>query len=163
MIKYDILRQTIIVNNPPHAYFHPYDFYMISPFDQITTFTVYLEPYLHQHIREYQNILTVDKIPSGPLQELVTPLRPTKLSPFQPFYSPFDDQFQCKYAIIRYPGQPISQKCYQQFLTHSDIPSLLGFLASSGYTVNTDITKVIQRSNVMPPSGKRMVCVASYQ
>ena len=136
---------------------------MISPFEQTPTFTVYLEPYLHPHIREYQNILTIDRMPFGPLKDLVTQLRPTKLSPFQPFSSPFDDPFgSCKYAIIKYPGQPVTQKCYNQFLTHSDIPALLGYLATNGYTVNTDITKIIQRSNTMPPGGKRMVCVSTY-
>ncbi len=135
---------------------------LISPFEQNPTFTVYLEPYLHPHIREYQNILTTDKMPTGPLKDLVMPIRPPRLSPFQNAYSPFDDPFgHCKYAIIRYPGQPVSQKCYNQFLTYADIPSLLGYLGSNGYNVNTEITKTIQRSGSMPPGGRRMICVVS--
>jgi hypothetical protein len=134
-----------------------------SPFAAIPSFTVYVEPYLDTYNKEYLNIITVDKMPGGPLAPLITRMRGQKLSPFQS-YCAFNAN--CTLAISRYRNSAHSNKG-NRFLLAEDIPSLLAFLQSNGYTIDTTITKMIQRSNInigntACDNKKKMVCVVSY-
>jgi hypothetical protein len=137
--------------------------YMESPFASVSNFTVYVEPYLDTYNKEYLNIITVDKMPGGPLAPLVTQIRGEKLSPF---HSHCSFSTNCILAISRYHHKGQSKK-RDQFLLAEDIPSLLAFLQSNGYTVDATITKMIQRSNInigntACDNKKKMVCVVTY-
>jgi hypothetical protein len=43
-----------------------------SPFFQTISYTLYVEPYLNTYSKQYQNIITIDKKPVGPLAQLVS-------------------------------------------------------------------------------------------
>ena len=109
--------------------------------------TVTIESYLNPHSKQYQNILVLDKMPLGPLSTFVVRFNPRKLSPFQ--VDDDDDMFnRCHFAIRRND---------RSFLTVDDIPSLLSYLTSNGYTIDSQLTKVVQKTN----HNKHFVCIFS--
>ena len=131
-----------------------------SPFENVNSFTIYVEPYLDTYNKEYLNIITVDKMPPGPLAQMITHISPQKLSPFQTQCS-FSNN--CMMAISRYYNKTVCKKG-NRFLLAEDIPSLFSYLQNNGYTVDTAITKIIQRSNInignnFCDTKKKMVCV----
>jgi hypothetical protein len=136
-----------------------------SPFENVNSFTVYVEPYLDTYTKEYLNIITIDKMPDGPLATLAMTINPPKLSPFQSSICSFTNN-NCKMAISRYYNKGLCKKS-NRFLLAEDIPSLISYLQLNGYIVNTEITKIIQRSNInigntVCDNKKKMVCVVSY-
>ena len=125
-----------------------------SPFTQISTYTLSIEPYLNTYSKQYQNIITIDKVPAGPLAQMVSHFNSPKLSPFQS--TNFPNHNLCKYGIRRNYNTSACREDY--FLTADDVPSLLGYLTTNGYTIDTSITKIIHKSNIP----KKVVCVVSY-
>jgi hypothetical protein len=124
-----------------------------TPFPEIEVCTVYLEPFLNSYYKEYQNILTVNREPTGPMATYVKRINPPKLSPFM-FPSPFDSPFDnCVYAFVRNP-HTFTLKNNNPFLNEKDVPSLLGFLKKNGYTVDMDTVKIMHKSGI----SKRFIC-----
>jgi hypothetical protein len=111
-------------------------------------YTLSIEPYLNTHTKQYQNIIVVDNMPTGPLQKYVTRYMPQKLSPFYDV----NETIQCKYAIIARQNK--------DFVTDADLPALLSFLNSNGYTVDSQTTKVVQKSTITHK--KNFVCIFTY-
>jgi hypothetical protein len=131
-------------------------------FDSGSSFVLYLEPVLNSFVQEYMNVITVSSLPPGPLQPLVSTLNAPKLSPFRE-PSPFDGRpfGSCIYVLMRYPGKRAlsSMRYVNDFMTADDIPAVLGFLMENGYQVDTDLSKMLMKSEVMGGasnySGKR--------
>lgn len=111
-------------------------------------YTLSIEPYLNTHTKQYQNIIVIDNVPNGPLQKFVTRYMPQKLSPFYDV----NETVHCKYAIIARQNK--------DFVTDAELPALLSFLNSNGYTVDSQTTKVVQKSNITHK--KNFVCIFSY-
>lgn len=158
------LKQNLcLFHNTHRKYFHNMD---SSPFDAISTYTVYIEPYLNTIYKEYQRILTIDKQPAGALAPLV---RPINTKPLSPFYSPpqLADPFSCTYAIMRYPNA-VASKSTNAFLTVKDIPTLIAFLKTNGYAVDMDVLKITDKCggnigfNDHTGGKKTMVCTFTY-
>jgi len=137
---------------------------MQSPFysSPSNTIVMYLEPYLNRYYKAYENIITLSDMPTGPLADLVTPLSFPKLSPFQdppPFFS---NPMNCTYVLLRYsksqcPGNP-SLKTIDYFMTAEDIPAIFSYLRSNGYTIDTELTKLLTHSKIKigGPSDKKI-------
>jgi len=112
---------------------------MESPFAKTNTIIMYLEPYLNTYHKTYQNILTFNDMPLGPLSDMVTAIKTNRLSVFQepgPFHS---NPFNCTYVLLRYPkrGFP-SNGCVKQtdcYMSADDIPSVLSYLEENHYKV----------------------------
>lgn len=121
-----------------------------APFLQTLSYVLSIEPYLNTYSKQYQNILTIDKMPMGPLSQMVSRYSSPKLSPFQ------GSNDCCKLGILRQGG---NRENY--FLTEEDVPGLLGYLTTNGYAIDTSITKVVQKAGIMMQN-KRMVCVLKY-
>ena len=134
------------------AFFISLHFYMCdSPFSQTSSYTLSLEPYLNTYSKQYQTIITIDKMPLGPLSQLVSHYISPKLSPFQRV-----ENNCCKYAIRRnYSGKAIRD---DYFLTTEDMPSLLSYLNANGYTIDANTTKIVQKTG----TNKNMVCIFTY-
>ena len=56
---------------------------MESPFSNHNTIVFYLEPVLNPIHKSYQQIITLDAIPQGPLSDMVSPISVPKLSTFK--------------------------------------------------------------------------------
>jgi len=143
----------------------------------LRTFVIYLEPILNSYYQAYQNVLTLNTMPPGPLVDLVTMINLPKLSPFQSastYASPFYQGGNCTAVLLRYPdlaGSGLGAcKVADAFLGADDIPDLFSFLVSNGYTIDTSLTKMMNQSRVMiggvserTLSGdRRMVAMVSY-
>jgi hypothetical protein len=142
-----------------------------SPFsDSRTSFALYLEPVLNQYYQTYQNVITVNHCPSGPIADMIIPISTVKLSPFQEngqFSEPRYDS--CMFILCRYrKTSPLASiKNTKYFMTAEDIPSVLSYLIDNGYKINTDVTKLLFKSGLVDSQknyrGKRkMICLASY-
>ena len=75
---------------------------MESPFSNHNTIVFYLEPVLNPIHKSYQQIITLDAIPQGPLSDMVSPISVPKLSTFQSFHTLASPQ-SCVFALLRYP------------------------------------------------------------
>jgi len=158
---------------------------MESPFAKYSqggsscTFVLYLEPILNPYFKTYQNIITVDQIPSGPLGDMIALIHLPKLSSFQEagvFSSPnFGRGFggSCLYALTRYSTKVIgfNWKTADAFMGADDVPSVLGFLKAKGYTIDTELTKMILESRVEVggvsdrrfSGDRKVICFVSYE
>ena len=148
---------------------------MASPFDSNVpnrSIVMYLEPILNSFYQTYQNIITLSAVPQGPIQSMVSPFNPPKLSEFQQV-SPFSrGGFNCVYVLWRYPTGSSSRsgKTTDNFMTADDIPSVFSYLTANGYTIDTSLTKMLAQSriDVGGPSTSRlsgdrkMVCMFSW-
>ena len=131
---------------------------MESPFSKFgsgSTFVLYLEPILNPYYKAYQNIITLDKMPNGPLADMVSMVNLPRLSPFQEagvFSNPSFGRGilggSCAHVLLRYPKKScgINWKTIDNFMGADDIPSVLGYLRANGYIVDTDLTKMIFKS-----------------
>lgn len=138
-----------------------------SPFEGGSSVILYLEPLLNTYYKEYMNVLTVSDFPDGPLRDLVARIRSEKLSPFT-LCSPFDHGDSCTMVLSRYPHTKPYMGCIDGFMQAKDIPAVLGYLQRNNYNIDTDITKIIQRSGVSVDTDcnrgtRKMICMFSYK
>lgn len=126
----------------------------ISPFDKYkhNTITMYLEPILNTYYKTYQNVITFDSMPPGPISKMVCQVRMEKLSPFQSLTSssPFLGQ-SCVHVLCRYPcsgSGSFSQKQSDYYMGKDDISSVFSYLRDNGYTIDTDLVKMMNKSRI---------------
>jgi hypothetical protein len=122
----------------------------------MNTFTISCIPYYDRFNQCYQNILSVNSIPNGPLARLIRRIKYNKLSPFQqngPCYK-YDE---CKYAIIG----GIKNKCCE-FMTQEQIYELTSFLLSNGYQIENQITNTLNNSQIKNSRNKPLYVVTYY-
>lgn len=124
---------------------------MISPFDNLSqqSYVLSLETVLNSFTHNYCKIIVIDRIPVGPLASLVTTLSSPKLSPFQ--NNPFGHS--CIHPIVRFPNTSPNLNQIEQFLTSHDIPSIISFLRSNNYTIDSDMTTMVSGFSLSPSSG----------
>ena len=148
---------------------------MESPFSQSSGISFYLEPILNNHYKTYQQIITVNCIPEGPLNNLVSPISVPKLSKYQqlgPLQTPNGYIDHCVYAVLRYPKNSgrKSMKFSDSFLGPDDIPSLFGYLSKNGYQIQTDLTNMLfhssvqigKQSNYRLSGNRKLICFATF-
>ena len=107
------------------------------------TYTLSVQPYLDQHNKCYRKILTLNAKPIGPLAQYVKQINAPKLSPFKE-PSPCCPSKSCLLAITNID----CGGCSSDLMCVDDIPNLFSFLSSSGYTIDTGLTKLMQKSDV---------------
>lgn len=127
-----------------------------SPFYNNSSMTIvmYIEPFLNTFYKTYQNIITLSSMPTGPLSNMVSIIPSPKLSPFQNT-SPFSNNpNNCLYVLLRYPknssrGSGNSAiKFRDSFMFAEDIPSVFSYLRTNGYIIDTDLTKMMNKSRI---------------
>ena len=124
---------------------------MESPFAEHgsgSTFVLYLEPILNSYFQTYQNVITLDRMPTGPLADMVTVVDLPRLSSFQEAGTRIGSS--CVHVLLRYRKSSglFSWKNSDIFMGADDIPSVLGYLRCNGYTIDTDLTKMMFKSRV---------------
>jgi hypothetical protein len=147
---------------------------MESPFSQNKSFVLYLEPILNSYYGAYQNIITLNTRPPGPLADMVTHMSMPKLSPFQEAGVFSGIRGNCALVLLRYPvhvgvgGKGI--KATDSFMGADDIPSVFSYLLSNGYRIDTDLTKMLFKSKAMVggvsdtrfSGDRRMIAMVTY-
>ena len=136
--------------------------------------SLYLEPYLNEYYKTYQHIITLDTMPNGPIAPMVKMIRMPHLSPFYSSNTGSNSGLnsQCLLALMRYPGSSGNNiKASDAFMGSDDIPAVFGFLTANGYTINTDLVKMMNGSQIAlggtfsesRNSGiRKLICMFSY-
>ena len=127
------------------------------------TFTITTQPYLDNNNQNnnqcYKNILMINVVPDGPLNAFVRRLQLPRLSPFQTR----DDCNQMKNCglVLINPFQNVSCRKGCNYMTPNEIPDLYSFLTSNGYQIDTQLTNMMNNSEVKL-TNSRIVCSATY-
>lgn len=97
---------------------------------------------------EYDNIITINLFPKGPLAKIVRQVNfsNNKLSDFT------DYENKCGYALLSLRGVGGGAGCggkkNHHLMTANEIPDLFSFLLSNGYKIDTSLTKMMNNSNI---------------
>ena len=109
------------------------------------------EVYLDKFNECYKKIITIHPKPkNNKLNSMIKTISREKLSPFQE-NSTCCAQSKCIYAFI-------NPSCKCELLCIDDIAILFNFLLSNGFKINTDITKIMLKSDVRIPN---LICFIS--
>ncbi len=125
------------------------------------TFTITSQPFYDQYNQCYKNIMMVNLEPQGPLSRLVRRLRLPRLSPFQR-EGPCNPIQKCGLALTS-----INIGCCNKYnsgcdlMTPNEIPDLISFLQSNGYQIETQITNMLNQSEIKL-SDKRLAFTVTY-
>ena len=126
---------------------------MDSPFSDCSSFVLYLEPIYNSFYQTYQNVITLNCNPPGPLNNMVTRVNLPKLSPFQE-PGPMFDMNTCTYVLLRYPVSKIGTgntalKNNHALMGADDIVSVFGYLQKNGYKIDSSTTSMLQDGRVL--------------
>ena len=139
----------------------------VSPFANTNSLiALYLEPHLNTFYKSYHNIITLNAMPTGPLSNLVSSISSPKLSPFHD-YTSFSSHPQCTFVLQRYPNNSSSSpKNPDFFMGADDIPSVFSYLQQNGYTIDTNLTKLILKTNISTGgnlnASRKIICTIQY-
>ena len=123
------------------------------------TVSLFSQPYLDKFNQCYKNIVTLNMTPQGPLGALVRRVQFPPLSEFkQP--GPCTPYKQCGLAIVSFENGG----CCNSLMTVDEVPNLISFLVSNGYSIDTSITKMFNGSEIRfdTGTGNKLICFINY-
>ena len=126
------------------------------------TFSLFSRPYLDEYNKCYKNIVTVNLQPRGPLSELV---KFVKFPPLSEFKQGSNNKIkQCGYALLSLDSYHTSDKFGENLMVVDEVPKLISFLISNGYTVDTSITKMFNQSEIRFDTdlSNKLICFVTY-
>ena len=135
-----------------------------SPIQQSKTVSLFSQPFLDTYNKCYKNIVVINLQPQGPLADLV---RITKFPPLSEFKTPgpCSPIKQCGYALMSLGGCNMGcGKFGEDLMVVDEVPNLISFLVSNGYTVDTSITKMFNQSEIRfdTNTGNKLICFITY-
>lgn len=115
------------------------------PLGSGASYGLYTRVYLNPLSKEYETILVLDRHPmeNTELRELLKPIRLPPLSPFKPRSKISCGSGTMVYAIRSLRWENGKQQSWR-LMSPDELPLLVSFLASNGYIINTELTKMIQ-------------------
>ena len=162
-------KKNIVTNIPP----------VISQNVSSKTVSLFSQPYLDTYNQCYKNIVVINLMPQGPLAELVTRVKFEPLSEFK-VSTPCNPYKQCGLALMSInnfnncmsnnymsnncmSNNCMSNKCLD-LMDVNEVPNLISFLVSNGYTVDTSITKMFNNSEIRfdTNTGNKLICFVTY-
>jgi hypothetical protein len=123
------------------------------------TITITSQPFYDEYNQCYKNILTVNNVPFGPLNKLVRRIKFPKLSPFQ-VAGPCTPIPKCGLALVNRTMNMVHCGCV--LMTPDDIPDLIEFLLGNGYQMETQITNMLNQSELKLNNKKLAFTVTYY-
>jgi hypothetical protein len=128
------------------------------------TFMISTQPFYNPYDQSYQNILTVNIDPPGPLHKLVRGFRHPRISPY--YHIDLDNRMSnCSLAIQSLKQNMINNMPYSRcndLMSPDEIPDLISFLLANGYQLETQITNMLNQSEVKPSHNKLNFAVTYY-
>ncbi len=109
-------------------------------------------PYYNSILQEYTNILVLNKYPDGPLKTISKQIRQNKLSPFEANTN-LCPKPNCVIAITQINN-------YNELMCIDQLPNLFEFLINNGYTIDNNVTKILQKTNVK--MNGEFICIIKY-
>ena len=129
----------------------------------IKTFTITSQPFYDQYNQRYTNILTVNAEPCGPIRKIVRRIQFPKLSPFQA-----DEWYPTCGLALKSLGNENNRMRnnrigkFNDLMTPDEIPDLMTFLLGNGYQMETQITNMLNQSEVKWNNKKLAFTVTYY-
>ena len=123
----------------------------------MSLYSFYIQPYYDTANEQYINIVTINKNPNGPLSNYITTLRYNKLSDFSGFNKTCKPL--CIYAI---KNINLSSCNNLNLLSAENIDELVTFLIENNYTINKDITKIMNNEKIYVNNGKKLLFYTNY-
>ena len=108
----------------------------------MNTYALYTRVYLNTFTQQYDTIVTIDRLPEC-LRSATRYLRLPSLSPFNP-----RGRFGCSLSSQVYAFLSLIPNSPNELMTPAEIPQLFSFLSEKGFTVNTDITRMLNEGPV---------------
>ncbi len=99
------------------------------------SYALYNTTYFDAIDKLYYNIITINSMPMGPLNQLVVPFKNNKVSA----YSVNDHQPKCGLGF---------KSPRNKMMRVDELPELFAFLFANGYSVDTALTTMILETNV---------------
>ena len=135
-----------------------------APFQGSKTVSLFSQPYLDTYNQCYKNIVVVNLKPQGPLGELVRFVKFPPLSEFK-YPVPCSPLKDCGFAITSLSG--CSGNCGKfgsDLMVVDEVPDLISYLVSNGYSVDTSITKMFNNSDIRfdTNTGNKLICFITY-
>jgi hypothetical protein len=131
---------------------------------QAKTVSLFSQPFLDTYNQCYKNIVVVNLKPQGPLADLVKFVKFPPLSEFkQP--GPCSPMKQCGYALMSLGTCSTGcGKFGSDLMVVDEVPTLISYLVSNGYTVDTSITKMFNQSEIKfdTNTGNKLICFVTY-
>jgi hypothetical protein len=130
------------------------------------TISLFSQPYLDEYNKCYKNIVTLNLRPQGPLDELVKFIKFPQLSEFKQQGS-CNKIKQCGYALMTLDSDNYNAGCGkfgEDLMVVDEVPNLISFLVSNGYSVDTSITKMFNQSEIRfhQDMGNKLICFVTY-
>jgi hypothetical protein len=128
------------------------------------TVSLFSQPFLDTYNQCYKNIVVLNLKPQGPLGELVRFVKFPPLSEFkQP--GPCSPIKQYGYALMSLGTCSVGcGKFGSDLMVVDEVPTLISYLVSNGYTVDTSITKMFNDSDIRfdTNTGNKLICFITY-
>jgi len=128
------------------------------------TVSLFSQPYLDEYNKCYKNIVTLNLPPQGPLAELAKFIKFPPLSEFKQQGS-CNKIKQCGYALRSLDSCNMGcGKFGEDLMVVDEVPNLISFLVSNGYSVDTSITKMFNQSEIRfdTDMGNKLICFVTY-
>lgn len=122
----------------------------------------YLDNVLDSVSQTYYKVISLSTMPRGPLANMVAVRRFPPLSEFQTT-SPWNTHGSlCKYVLMRFPDRGAGS--VSNLMSQEDVPSLLGYLTSNGYQVQTELSRLISEQGLHSGGAlsRKFICFANY-
>lgn len=129
-----------------------------GPNFNVSTYTLFSQPFLDKYNQCYKNIVTINMQPKGPLSQFVRRVTFDPLSPFkQP--GPCNPTQTCGLALTSF-----NTGCCNNLMVVDEVPNLFGFLLSNGYKIDTSITKMLNGSDLgfHTENANKLICMITY-
>ena len=113
--------------------------------NKIESTTIFLEPYFNSYTNNYYHIMTLNKIPSGPLKNYIKHISikniSTKINKANENY--------CNYVIstrlLNTSANYINNEI--QICTIENLTEVYEFLINNNYTINNELTNILRNNN----------------
>jgi hypothetical protein len=126
------------------------------------TVSLFSRPYLDTYNQCYKNIVTINLLPQGPLAKIVRRVQLPILSEFkQP--GPCNRLEKCCLALTSMNNE-CCNKNGSNLMVVDEVPNLISFLLSNGYSVDTSITKMFNQSDIrfQTDNENKLICFITY-
>ena len=123
------------------------------------SYTLFSQVYLDPYSKCYLNVVTINKIPKGPLRHKVKKINFPPLSPFNSF-SDCNYRKTCGLVITN-----LNSPFCPRPLIVDEIPDLFSFLTMNSYNIDTKLTNMMNKSDISIGNNhsSKILCFISYQ
>ena len=119
-------------------------------------FTLYTQPYLSPYAKCYTNVIIISCMPNGLLRLLTHKIKFQNVSAFNT--NNCINTSPCKLVL-----NTLTDNNMNNLMTADEIPNLINYLLENNYSINTDITNMINNnSNSKLSAANDIICFASY-